>query len=220
MQAVFLHILPLLLGAAISPVATVGMIAVLTSKYKPKLMGLAFLFGAILPLLIIGIPGIFLFSNLQLKPANSNISSILDLVAGLLLLGLALKNFLKKPSNKTSNKPKSHKELGPAKSFVLGTGLMITNFSTIILFIPAVKDIAQSTLSSVEKMTVLFASIPIVMSIIMLPLIIATIMPHSSRNILENFRVFMTRHNRTIIQVMLLVFGIYLLAKGFGIITS
>ncbi len=220
MQEVFLHILPLLVGAAISPVATIGMIAVLTTKDSPKLKGVTYLIGATIPLLVIGIPGIFLFANIQFKPANSNVSSTVDLVAGLLLLALAVKNFLKKPSSKPTKKAKSHNQLGLGKSLVLGTGLMITNFSTIVLFLPAVKDIATSSLDDIEKLSVLFMSIPVVMTMIALPLIIATLFPNSSKGLLEKLRLFMTRHNRLIIQVMLLVFGVYLVAKGFGVIAS
>lgn len=220
MQEVFLHILPLLLGAAISPVATIGMIAVLTTKDSPKLKGFTYLVGAIIPLLLIGIPGIFLFANIQFKPANSNVSSTIDLVAGLLLLALAVKNFFKKPSHQLTKKAKSHKQLSPAKSLALGTVLMITNFSTIVLFLPAVKDIALSSLDDIEKMTVLLVSIPVVMSMIVLPLVIAVLLPNSSKSILERLRVFMTRHNRAIVQAMLIIFGVYLLAKGFGIIAS
>ncbi len=220
MQEVFLHVLPLLIGAAISPVATIGMIAVLTTKDSPKLKGFTYLVGAIIPLLLIGVPGIFLFANIQFKPSNSNVSSVIDLVAGLLLLALAVKNFFKKPAHQSANKAKNHKQLGPAKSLALGTALMITNFSTIVLFLPAVKDIAVSSLDSIEKMSVLFISIPVVMTMIAFPLIIAIVLPGSSKSVLERLRVFMTRHNKAIIQAMLLVFGVYLLAKGFGIIAS
>ncbi len=220
MQEVFLHILPLLIGAAISPVATIGMIAVLTTKDSPKLKGFTYLIGAMVPLLVIGIPGIFLFANIQFKPTNNNVSSTLDLVAGLILLALAFKNFFKKPSSKPTKKAKSHSQLGPSKSLVLGTGLMITNFSTIVLFLPAVKDIALSSLDSSQKLLLLFIAIPIVMAMIALPLIIAVLFPNKSKALLEKLRVFMTKHNRTIIQVMLLVFGVYLLAKGFGLIAS
>lgn len=215
-----MRILPLLLGAAISPVATIGMIAVLTTKDKPKLKGFIYLIGAIIPLLIIGIPGIFLFANIQFKPANTNVSSALDLLAGLLLLVLAIKNFLKKSSHQTVKKAKSQKQLAPAKSLVLGMALMVTNFSTIVLFLPAVKDIAVSSLDEIEKLIVLFISIPIVMAMIALPLVIAVLMPNSSSSVLERLRLFMTKHSKAIVQAMLIVFGIYLLAKGFGVIPS
>lgn len=218
MKEVMLKMLPLLIGAAISPVATVGMIAVLTSKKSPRLKGLVYLLGTSLPLFVIGIISIFFFTNLSLAPKNTNISSIIDLVAGLLLLALAIKNFIthKKPSKKSH----TNVNVGYLATLLLGSGLMITNFSTIVLFIPAIKEVAISSLIRIEKIELLFVAVGITLAMIALPLIIAAILPKRSESLLKSLRAFMLRHNKEIIQAMLLVFGVYLLVKGIGWLPS
>lgn len=211
-----LHILPLLLGAAISPVAAVGMIAVLTTKQQPRIKGFVYLLGASIPLVVIGVVSIFFFTSLSLQPKNANVSSTIDLVAGVLLLALAVKNFYTKPKKSK----KAQHSFGIGQTILLGTVIMLTNFSTIVLFIPAMKDVAVSSLTTPDKTLVLLVSIFVTLSLVALPLLIAVVAPNSSKSILEKLRVFMVRHNKTIIQSMLIVFGIYLLAKGFGVIAS
>lgn len=134
----------------------------------------------------------------------------------ILLLALAVKNFYTKPKKSK----KAQHSFGIGQTILLGTVIMLTNFSTIVLFIPAMKDVAVSSLTTPDKTLVLLVSIFVTLSLVALPLLIAVVAPNSSKSILEKLRVFMVRHNKTIIQSMLIVFGIYLLAKGFGVIAS
>lgn len=219
MYTVFLQILPLLLGAAISPVATTGMITVLaTSTTKTRTRGFIYLIGTTIPLLVLGIPGIFLFSKIDIMPKNNTITSWIDLLAGIILLGLAVHALLR-PKQKSAKSAKS--DVKHAQSFgkivALGTALMITNFSTLVLFVPAVKDVADSRLDSVEKLVLLFVSILVTILMIAIPLVIYILLPKKSEAILSSLKNFIDRHMREITLSLLIVFGVYLLIRGFGV---
>ena len=217
MQSVFLHILPLLLGAAVSPVAAVGMIAVLTSKDSPRLKGLVYLLGATFPLIVAGFVIAFFFNKVPTPNTTKPIGSWIDIIAGIVLLGLAVKNFLHHTTKKPKAKQKVQHTLGYSKTFFLGIGLMLTNFTTLIVFIPAAKDIAISSLDSMQKLAVLGVSLIVVMSLIALPLVIDFVFPRGSNELLERLRDWMLSHNKSIERIVLIVFGIYLLIKGFGV---
>lgn len=216
---VFLQILPLLLGAAISPVATTGMITVLAAG-KPSAIkkGQVYLLGTAVPLLVIGIPGIFLLSRIDIVPKNNVVGSWIDLVAGVILLGLAARLIFnpKKTANKNTH-DKIHHTQSLDKILALGTALMITNFSTLVLFTPAIKDIASSSVDSVQKMTLLVISILITLSMIFTPLLIYIATPKKSEDILNSLKNFINKYMREITLSLLLVFGIYLLIRGFGV---
>lgn len=219
MYTVFLQILPLLLGAAISPVATTGMITVLaTSTTKTRTRGFIYLIGTTIPLLVLGIPGIFLFSKIDIMPKNNIITSWIDLLAGIVLLGLAV-HLILKPKQKTTRPVKDdikHTE-GFGKIVGLGIALMITNFSTLVLFVPAIKDIADSSLESAEKLLLLLISIIITLLMIVTPLVIYLLLPKKSESILKSLKLFINRHMREITLSLLIVFGVYLLIRGFGV---
>lgn len=216
---VFLQILPLLLGAAISPVATTGMITVLAAG-KPHSIkkGQVYLLGTAIPLLVIGIPGIFLLSRIDMVPKNNAVDSWIDLVAGVILLGLAVRLvFSPKKAASKNNHHKIHHTQSLNKVLALGTALMITNFSTLVLFTPAIKDIASSSVDTVQKITLLAISILITLSMIFTPLLIYIATPKKSEDILNSLKNFINKYMREITLSLLLVFGIYLLIKGFGV---
>lgn len=220
MYVVFLQILPLLLGAAISPVAATGMITVLATSNKSTFAkGLLYLLGTSLPLLIIGVPGIFFFSHIDIAPKNSYVSSWIDLAAGVLLLGLAVRvalNPSKKPHKST--KLNSHSDsVGFVKYTGLGMALMITNFSTLVLFVPAVKDISISSIDTAGKALLLAVSIAITLLMISTPLVIYAIAPRKSESMLNSLKNIINRHMREISLSLLVVFGIYMLIRGFGV---
>lgn len=219
MYVVFLEILPLLLGAAISPVATTGMITILAAnKTSTVKKSLIYLFGTTIPLLIIGIPGIFLFSKLDIVPKNNIVTSWIDLVAGVILLILAAKLLFfpnKTKSNHTQDK--IHNSQSSSKIMGLGIALMVTNFSTLVLFVPAIKEIASSSIDVVQKFTLLVVSILITITMIFIPLLIYIVVPKKSQRILSLLKNFMHEHMREITLSLLIVFGVYLLIRGLGV---
>lgn len=219
MYVVFLQILPLLLGAAISPVAATGMITVLATSNKSTIVkGFVYLLGTAIPLLLIGIPGIFLFSHIDFAPKNTAVSSWIDLVAGLVLLGLAVRVALKTKEGKAKTTTQdSHRNQSYNKLIALGVALMITNFSTLVLFVPAVKDIAISSLDTAQKSILLLMSIAITLVMIFTPLLIFILLPKRSEKMLSSLKSLINRHMREITLSLLIVFGIYLLIKGFGV---
>lgn len=219
MYTVFLQILPLLLGAAISPVATTGMITVLATSSKSTVTkGFAYLFGTTVPLLIIGIPGIFLLSQIDVIPKNNVINSYIDLIAGVVLLGLAVRIILK-PKKKSAQDTKldQHNAQSYSKIVALGTALMITNFSTLVLFVPAIKDIASSSVDTTQKLLLLVISILITLTMIFTPLLIYIVLPRKSEKILNALKDLINKHMREITLALLIVFGVYLLIRGFGV---
>ncbi|MBA3679441.1 GAP family protein [Candidatus Saccharibacteria bacterium] len=226
MKLLILQILPLLLGAAISPVAISGTILVLASKDHPRSKGLIYVIGAMLPLLFIGIAGLMFFSKIDFAAfrPNAQVTNIVDIIAGVALLILAARHLhpaKTKPEKTASDIKKRSSSNGSSsydKALFLGIALMFVNFTTLILFIPAVKAVSDASLALADKATVLLIAIMIVMSLISTPLIIYLLFPSRASQLLGAMHKWITKHNREVMLAMLTVFGGYLILKGFSIL--
>ncbi|MGZ5308801.1 MAG: GAP family protein [Solirubrobacterales bacterium] len=150
-------VLPLALGAAISPLLLTATLLVLSGKDRPLARGFAVALGAALPLVALGIFGLVAFSSTG-QPggggSDSEASAWLDLGLGLLLLALAALELRRRPAGKqsaTAETPAPRSRVW--RSALLGMGMMLANFTTAILYIAAVKQIARSPCCSASGST-------------------------------------------------------------------
>jgi Sap, sulfolipid-1-addressing protein len=202
------QVLPLALGAAISPVLFLLQLSTLTGP-RPVARGTGLVAGAAIPLLVIGTLGAVAGVGNALS-GHATVKAGLDVGLGALLLTLAARTALRAPS---APKPKPERTPSLRRSFVLGNLAMITNVTTFALYIPALKIVAESSVGSLAKVIVTLVVFVLTLSFVLVPLVLAAVVPGSTR-FLTALGDAMTRHRRTMSLVLCLGFGTWLVIRG------
>ncbi len=221
MGDLFAQILPLTLAAAISPTVLTVAVLVLSAKRRALPRTLAYLLGCWLVLVAIGIPGIFLFAGLAPPQTRAPWLHWVDLGAGLTLLALGARRLAKKPTphEKQGSRAGKMADARLHDYVILGLALMATNFTTLVLYLPVLKSIARAPIPTPERFLVLLACQVIILAPVLVPLFVRVLVPGPASRILGGVNAFTTKHTRIIMTVILLVFGVYLTAKGVSELT-
>jgi len=210
MDKTFLQVLPLAIGATISPTGLLFVMMILSGKDNPKRKALSFILGATLFLAILGII-IFFTAKPVIQATNRPdlTSSIIDIVLGLLIVLIVIKSVFFKKKDK-STETKKHKK----PYSVIGFLYMFINVSTLIPFIAAIKIIAENKLAPLDDSSLVVAVILITMLMVAFPVIITYTMPKKSVAILGPVNGFMSKHGATIANVYFMLMAIYLIYAG------
>ena len=205
------QVIPLALGAAISPVLFLLTLTTLTGE-RPLVRGLALIAGAAVPLVLLGA---FAFAIAGKLHTSSTTKAVVDLALGVLLLLVGVRGLVRPPSApKPDAKPK--RPAGPARSFALGFGAMVTNVTTLALYIPAMKLIATSHVSDADRLLAHAIVLLIALAPAVVPVALVAVAPGSSRRVLDALARFMTEHRGAIPVVLGFGFGAWLIVKGLG----
>lgn len=235
MTQVLLKLLPLAFGAAISPIPFTIIVLILTQRDRPLRHSIAFAAGELLPLLAISVPAM-ITSRAIVKLGSSpgdKWSAYFDIACGLALAFLAVFTTLRHSAKKSgeletddgeaddgeTGEVGAGEEPGAAKKgalryILMGLAAMLTNFSTIVIFIPAVKVIAEAGLPSTEKVMALVILLTITLSLTIVPITIYALAPERAAKILLPVGNWFKAHSHTISLVLMVVFSVYLLVKG------
>lgn len=229
MSELLRHVVPLALGAAISPAVLTVAVLTLTAKQRPIARGIAFTAGVSAVLAILTAVGLTVMSSVTEHPSHTQraVSDGVDVVIGLALLALAASTLLRHQVPVENAPDEDAKAPAPApapapertglgRSFVIGMLVMATNVTTIMLYIPAMKDISKSGVSDTDKALVVVLVMLIVALPAWLPLVVRCVAPGPSTRVLGNLNDAIQRHRRVIVLAVELVFGVYLLVKGLG----
>lgn len=216
MGALFVQVLPLALGAAISPTVFTVAVLVLSSRKKQVVRALLYLAGCWAILLAIGIPGVIFFANLTPARGGGVREARVDLLFAVVLLALGIRRISKRPSAHEKQRDRAGRLSGKPVSvyFVVGLAMMITNFTSLALYFPLLKDLARSPLTISERLAVLVACQVIMLAVVIVPLVIRVVAPSASARILEDLNRFVSKNSRAIMTVVIFVFAAYLLWKG------
>lgn len=207
-------ILPLALGSAISPTLFAAVIIMLSSQTKPYVRGLCYLIGAILPLLLVSILiSVFSHSLTSFGFHVKAYSTWIDMGISMLLFLFGLRLVLLPTKPKKTSVPSNSSSL-LVKSFLLGFFMMLTDFTTFALFIPAVKDIFFSDhLFSTQLM-----SLGLLFSITLIPIEIPLLFFAYNRKlaarVLTPVSTFMTKYGKRIAIWLCFISSGYLLVKA------
>ena len=219
MGALLARVIPLALGAAVSPALLTVAVLTISSPRRGVARGFALALGVLAAITVLTALGLTVLSHTTSHPSatKSAVSDAIDVTVGLVLLALALKSLLdRKPAQPTGDAPdSSHRApMGLTATFAAGAALMVSNVTSIILYIPAMKEIAKSDVSDGAKAVTTIIVILITALPVLLPLAIRLVAPRSSQRWLASLNEFIGRHHHTLILGVEIVFGIYLLAKG------
>jgi Sap, sulfolipid-1-addressing protein len=212
MSSLYVEVLPLALGAAASPAVLTLELLILSGKTQPKARAWLYALGSVLVLLAFSFLAVTVMRNLTQtsdEPPNPWSIAAKALIA-LALLALALRQLHPKKTAGEAHQSRVAAKMETAKlPFFLLVGMiaMLSNLSTLVLYIPAIHLITHSTADDATKwgaavMLLLITSAPFV-----LPVLAVTIVGHRSDALLARVNAFTGRHSRQINAAICFVFA-------------
>ena len=212
--------IPLAMGAAVSPTVLAVGLLILSAPKRPVARGAAFTAGVLAILAGLTAVGLTLTHHAISGAAKHDpITRAIDGTFGAVLLLLAVATVLRtfttdreSPDPKPAADPAKHAGLGAA--FLLGMAMMMSNFSTILLYLPAMREISAARVDAAGKAVAVAVAFVITSLAATLPLLVRVVAPGPAARWFATIHGFVTRHQRQIAVVVEVVFGAYLLAKA------
>ena len=215
------EVLPYALGIAISPVPVIAVILLLMSS-RARSTSVAFLWGWLAGILV----AIVIFTALssiipQADPDASNpIGGVIKLVLGLLLLFLAVREWMSRPKEGEDAKlPRwmtAIDSLTSARAFGLAFALAAVNPKNLLLAIGAGYVVGGAELTIGELVVATLIFVLIAASTVLIPVLGFVITGDRARAPLTNMRMWLVANNATITAIVLLVLAATLIGKGIG----
>jgi threonine/homoserine/homoserine lactone efflux protein len=209
MSSLLSEVVPLALGAAISPVIFLLQLTTLAGS-RPIARGSALTAGAALILIVGSTIGVLVgdtgFST------RTTLQAVINIAFGALLIAVGLRALLRPRAPKP---PKADQRQPSVRgSFLAGVGGMASNVTTFALYIPALALIAGSGLPLRQQGIAALIILVITLMVAWVPLVLAAAVPGASTRLLPWLGSWMTANNRWIQVVLGLGFGIWLFGKG------
>ena len=212
---ILFSLLPLGIGAAISPWPTTVTLMFLSTG-RPLAKALAYLIGYSAVLVAIGIFALTVFGGGDYEGGDrsSAVGGTIDVVFGILFLVLALKLWLKAP-DPSAPPPRWMSAFGSINTigaFLLGVFMMVTNFSTLPLYIAGLKEIVTANLNPAGNLIALVLFILLIMVELLVPIGVYARSPGRGGELLDGARQWLEKYNRVITICIFVFYGILLLA--------
>jgi hypothetical protein len=221
MAGLLVAVVPLAVGAAISPTLLALQLLVLTGTTRPVARAWALTGGAASVLAGFSLLGITVLDHLH--PAEHDHHSwrgavIMFLAAGLLVV-LAVRSLMKRPTSAEEHKTRTAGRLQTAPTYwFVGVGAvgMVVNFSTLVLFLPALHEITRSSADTVGRIVAFSVLYVITLLPVLVPVGLVTVLGPRAEPLLDATHGFVTRHARQIGITIEIVFAVYLVIRGVG----
>lgn len=206
-------VLPLALGAAVSPTLLALQLLTLSRPQRPLARAWAVAAGAALVLAGYGVLAFALARSTGGSGSPDEAGAIVKLVAAVLLLALGARQ-LRAPARDAPPK----RERTPAhplrQSFALGAAVMLTNFSTIVLFFPATHEIGVDDAALGAKVVAFALLYVVTLAPALGPPLVVTLMGARATPLLERLNRFFTARRRAIGAGICFLFAALLGAAG------
>ena len=221
MAALLASVLPLAVGAAVSPTLLALQLLVLTGTTKPVARAWALAGVAAAVLAAFSVLGVTVLEHL--RPAEHHHHSVrgavIMFVAAGLLAVLAVRSLLKRPTPAEQQKSRTAERLETAPTYwFVGVGAlgMVVNFSTLVLFLPALHEITRSSVGTSGRIVAFAVLVVVTLLPVLAPVVLVSALGSRVAPALDATHAFVTRHSRQIGVVIEVVFAVYLVVKGFG----
>ena len=213
------QILPLALGAAVSPTALMGIILLLSISKNPKISGFGYYFGSIILILIVIALGAILGAGISnAAPHPQPALASIDLILGIVLVIFGFTRIFKSQKSPTNLFKDSDVTVSYPLMFIKGLSfgffMFLINFSTIIIVLEAGKEIWTSSVDFTGKFIVIIFLILITLLVCEIPLLIYLLFPEKANKILSNVNVWMQKNGHILMGLVILVIGAYLMWIG------
>jgi threonine/homoserine/homoserine lactone efflux protein len=216
------EILAFAIGIAISPIAIIAVILMLFSG-RARVNGPMFLLGwaaGITTLTVV----VLLLSNAGDVSSDSGASngvSWLKLVLGIVLIALAVREWRSlPPDGEHAAMPRwmtTVDRFTPTRALAVGVALSALNPKNFVLVIGGATTISQGDLSAGKQ--VLAVAIFVVLSSLSVaaPVVAYFVGGQRAQRLLQRWEDSLARNNTAVMSVVLLIMGVVLIGKGFGI---
>ena len=215
-------ILPSAVGVAISPIPIIAVILMLMSP-RPKQLGLGFLAGWLLGVLIA--TGVFtLLTGVLPEPSASGgsqpVIAVIQLVLGVLLLLLAVRQWRSRPAAGTEPKLPGWMakidSMKPLAAIGLAFALAAVNPKNLLLAAAAGSVIGRGDLDPAEQLIVVLIFGVLAALTVAIPVVSAVVAPQRAAATLAGVRAWLTAHNAVIMMVLFVVLGAQIIGKALG----
>lgn len=207
-----LEILPFALASAVSPLLLTFSILVLSSPQKGLQKAWLFVLGNAITITIVG--SLIILLNIGVKQ-NVSEPSLVDIafgfLAGVLLILIAIRQFLKKP------KPTQQKTTGKdnlLKYLVLGMGLMLSNYSTIIMYFPAATILSTQFHTTDAKIYGLITMIVFSLVPSLIGPVVTVLLGKHAGVVLVPLQKFVSKYGHILVAILFGAIGIFLIFKA------
>ena len=211
MEGLFLKIIPLDFAATLSPGILALAIVLLGSKNYPKIKTIALFVGILAVGIIIAILGFTLGKAATLNQRPTQLSSVIDLVIGIIFLVFALKILFTKEKRR---KIKEDEGMHFAKWLFVGVIIAATNLDALFLSFTAGKLVGESNVNDLIKLIWLIINIFFFTLPVTLPIFFYLITPKLASRLLSKLNRIVLKYNRFILAAIFIIFGVLLSYKG------
>ena len=191
-QPILLEILPLGLGAAVSPLVVAGEIYCIREPTAGLRRGWLFVAGNALVVGIWLAIGLAMGRALPTRPDGADaISVALRLAMGLVMMVLGIQLLLHPPRRATAPTGPGPKR-PDLRAFALGVGVMAQNMSSLVLFFPAVADVTRAGQASGGEVGPLIVLVLLTLSPCLVPPLLVSLGGQGGRTLLDRFNHWLT----------------------------
>ena len=211
---VLLEILPLALGAAVSPLVVAGEIYCISEPEAGLRRGWLFTAGSALVVGIWLAIGLAMGHALPTRPDGADaISVALRLAMGLVMLVLGIQLLLHPPRGATAPSGPGPKR-PELRAFALGVGVMAQNMSSLVLFFPAVADITRAGKASGGEAMPLTVLVLLTLSPCLVPPLLVSLGGQGGRTLLDRFNRWLKPKQWALGLMVFFGMAAYLLISG------
>jgi hypothetical protein len=218
------EVLPFAIGIAISPIPIIAIILILFSN-RARVNGPAFLLGWIVGLAAAATV-VYLVTDAASASSDTTASDTVSwgkIVLGLLLLGLARRNWAERPAPgeaaELPNWMASVEAISPVRAFGLAIVLSVANPKNLVLAVGAAAGLGQLTLSTGDAVVALVVFVALASLSILFAVLYDLVGGEHAQRTLDDMKAWLTSHNHAVMTVLFLVFGVVLFSKGLGLLS-
>jgi threonine/homoserine/homoserine lactone efflux protein len=216
-------LLPSAIGVALSPVPIIAVILMLGTA-RARTNGSAFAVGWVVGLVVVSVLVLLLAGGADSSDDGSTLVDVIQLVFGLLLLGVAVKQWQARP--KPGSEPPAPKWMAAIDRFTagksLGFGAVLSgaNPKNLALTAAGAASIAQAGLSGGESAVAVAVFVVIGSLTVAGPVVLYLVMGDRAAHMLGEMKQFMSDHNAVIMAVLCLVLGAKIAGEAAGALLS
>ena len=182
--------LPLALGAAVSPGLLAIVLLILSSENRPKARAWSYLLGVVTVIVVFTLVGIVTLRALveAFGTTSTSWSVAVKVAVALVLLVLGWRCLRLPGARSADAQPWLVSRLsaaGPPAFYVLGVATMLTNWSTLLLYLSALEVIRTAAASPALTLSASGVVLLITLSPLLVPVLAVTIIGHRSDRLLS-----------------------------------
>jgi threonine/homoserine/homoserine lactone efflux protein len=207
-------VLPLALGAAVTPTIVGVQLVTLGGRVRPLAHAWALAAGCAAVLLVVSALALLVAGISNALEDPSPTGGVVKLVAAALLAALGVQAVRHRGAGGASAPAEADEEQHLRRSFALGAGLMATNFSSLVLYFPAMHEIGISDASDGARVLAFMLVFAIALIPAWGPPLLVRALGERARGPLDRLSGFFTAHRQAIAATLCFGFAALLAVVG------